>query len=65
MKKEKGIAIAIDNCCAIEMVDSKYRIISSKPTANAYKVYWKHNQYFEEKIKKTKTFQCLSKLLKK
>jgi len=39
MKKEKGIAIAIDNCCAIEIIDNKYRVLTSKSTANAYKVY--------------------------
>ena len=65
MKKEKGIAIAIDNCCAIEIVDGKYRIIASNPTANAYKVYWKNNKYFEEPIEKTKVFQQLNGLLKK
>lgn len=65
MKKEKGIAIAIDNCCAIEIIDNKYRILTSKSTANAYKVYWKNNKYFKEKIEKTQTFQCLNKLLYK
>jgi hypothetical protein len=39
MKKEKGIALALDNCCALEIIDNQYRIIISKPTANAYKVY--------------------------
>jgi len=39
MKKEKGIALAFDNCSAIEVIDNTYRIITSKPTANAYKVY--------------------------
>ena len=40
MEKVSGVAIAVDNCCAIEILDEKYRIISSKPSANAYKVYW-------------------------
>ncbi len=65
MKKTSGIAIAIENCCAIEIVDDKYRIISSKSPANAYKVYWKGGEYFEEIIKKERKFELLKNLLKK
>ena len=52
MKKTSGVAIAIDNCCAIEVIDDKYKIIDSKSSANAYKVYWKNNEYYKEIIKK-------------
>jgi dipeptidase E len=65
MKKTSGVAIAIDNCCAIEVIDDKYRIISSKVSANAYRVYWKANKYRQEKIKKEKEFRSLKELLKK
>ncbi len=65
MKETSGVAIAIDNCCAIEIINDKYRIIDSKPTANAYKVYWKENKYHEKIIKKEKDFRLLKDLLKK
>jgi len=65
MKKTSGVAIAIDNCCAIEVVDDKYRIINSRPSAKAYKVYWKDNRYYEEIVKKEKEFKSLKDLLKK
>lgn len=65
MRKTSGVAIAIDNCCAIEVIDDKYRIISSKTSANAYKIYWKANKYHQEKIKKEKEFRSLKELLKK
>ena len=65
MKKTSGVAIAIDNCCAIEVIDDKYRIINSKPSANAYKVYWKGSKYHEEVIKQDKEFKLLKDLLKK
>jgi dipeptidase E len=39
MKKISGIAIAVENCCAIEIIDNSYRIISSKKTAKVYKIY--------------------------
>lgn len=65
MKKTSGVAIAIDNCCAIEIINDEYRIISSKPSAKAYKVYWKGGKYYEEIIKKEKDFKLLKDLLKK
>ncbi len=65
MRRTSCVAIAIDNCCAIEIIDNKYRIISSKPSANGYKVYWKGNKYCEEVIKKEKEFKSLSGLLRK
>ena len=65
MKKTSGVAIALDNCCAVEIIDNKYRIISSKPSANAYKVYWKTDKYYEEIIKKEKVLNSLDSLLKK
>ena len=65
MRKTSGVAIAIDNCCTIEIINDKYKIISSKPQANAYKVYWKESKYYEEVIKKEKDLRLLKDLLKK
>jgi len=56
MKKTSGVAIAIDNCCAVEFVDDTYRVIASKPSAKAYRVYWKAGKYHEEEIAKRKDF---------
>lgn len=65
MKNTPGVAIAIDNCCALEIIDDKYRIIDSKSTANAYKVYWKTGKYHKEVIKKEKIFKPLREILAK
>lgn len=65
MRKTSGIAIAIDNSCAVEFVDNTYRIIASKPGAHAYKVYWKRGKYHEEKIVRKKDFTPMSDLLTK
>lgn len=56
MKKTYGVAIAVDNCAAIEIVDKKYRIINSKKRAKAYKVYWKNNRFFSISLKKSSGF---------
>lgn len=65
MKQTPGVALAVDNCCAIIILDNKFRIISSKKNANAYKVYWKNGQYFEERINKTETYREINKLITK
>lgn len=65
MSKTSGVSIAIDNCCAIQIIDDKYKVICSKETANAYKVYWKANKFYEEIIPKEQEFKPLKELLKK
>ena len=65
MKKTSGIAIAMDNCTALEITEKNYRIIYSKKTANAYKVYWKNNKYHEDKLPKDGKFRPLEELLSK
>lgn len=65
MQKTSGVAIAIDNSCAVEFFDDTYRVITSKPNANAYKVYWKNGKYHEEEIAKKKDFASISDLLAK
>ena len=64
MKKTPGVAIAIDNCCAIEIIGEEYRILQSKKAANAYRVYWKAGKYFKELILVKKSLQSLDELLK-
>jgi dipeptidase E len=65
MRKTSGVAIAIDNCCAIEIIDDTYRIISSKDSANAYKVFWLKNKYHEIMISKQKGFLPYLELFQK
>ena len=65
MKKTQGIAIALDNCCALEIVDDKYRIITSRKNAKAYKVYWRGDCFYELPIKEINEFQDISELLRK
>jgi len=65
MRRTTEIGLAFDNCSAIEIVDDKYRIITSNRQANAYRVYWKNGKYHEEIIDKKKTFSPLDELLRK
>lgn len=65
MKRTPGVGIALDNYCAIEIIDNNYRIVADKKTANAYKVYWKKGKYNEELIEKKEKVQPLALLFNK
>ncbi len=65
MKRTRGVSIAMDNCCALEIIDDRYRIITSKPSAKAYRVYWRNGQYHKEIIPKETGFRSLNMLLDK
>jgi dipeptidase E len=65
MLKTRGIAIALENCSAIEVVDNSYRILTSMKHKNAWKVYWHKGQYIKQKLARKGDFQPLSELLKK
>lgn len=48
-KRTTGVAIAIEDGCAVEIDNNKYRVISFAG-GKAYKVYWKQGKYIQEKI---------------
>ncbi len=59
-----GIGIAIDGSCAIEFIDDKYRVITSKDHANAFRVFRKRGRVISAIIPKRKTFTQVAKLYK-
>ncbi len=65
MSRTSGIGIALDDNCALEIVDERYKIISSKEEANAHKVYYKNGKLIYELVPKQKDFALLSDLLSK
>ena len=65
MRKTSGVAVALDNCCAIEFLDENYRILTSKINANAYKVYYRKGEFHEEPIEKKKGLSPVKTLLSK
>lgn len=70
LKDTDLLGIAMSNCCAIEIVDNKYRLITSDASkygieAYGLKTYWKDGKYIEEKIEKLEEFKDINKLLSK
>ncbi len=50
IQKIGGMGIAIDNDCAIAYLDDEVRVLSSKPSAKAYRVYKKKGKVVSEVI---------------
>ncbi|MDP3956595.1 MAG: peptidase E [bacterium] len=63
LKGTKERAVAVDNCAALEIIDDRYRVVTSKPRASAYLCHWKGNKYIKKSLRGVKKFQLLSKLL--
>jgi len=62
IREHGGIAIALDNCAAIEVVNGKYRIVTSLKSARAYKVYRQGNKIIQEVIPVRQEFSDLEEL---
>lgn len=60
LKGTKKVAVALDNCSAIEIWDNKFRILRSKSTAKAYKVYWTADEYNIEELPYSEDFAPMS-----
>jgi dipeptidase E len=62
MRKTPGVAVAMDNCAALEVVGDRFRAIASKPGANVYRVRWSKGKYFQEPIPKDGRWSPLGSL---
>ncbi len=59
------VAIALDECASIEIIDNQYRILSPSVKCKARRTYWLKGKYFVEEILPTEEFQSLKVLLTK
>ena len=65
MLKTPGVAIALDNCAALEVVGDRCRVLAAKPSAAAYRIFWKGKVYFHERLSERNGWMSLTLLLKK
>lgn len=56
----RKVAIALDNCSAIEIQDDTFRILHSKPNAQAFKVYWADGTYYTETLRSSSEYAPLA-----
>ena len=65
LAKHPEAGIAIDNNCALEVIDDSYRLITSQPGAKAYSVYKQRGQVVTEQIEEKDELTPISELLNK
>ena len=68
LKTSNEIGLSMSNCCALEIIDDQYRLITSDAsyhgiTAYGLKSYWENGEYREESLDVSPTFKPLSELL--
>jgi len=64
IQKVGGMGLALDDCCAIEIIDDKFRIISSKKGANGFRLIKKNSKVIEEQLEQKEVLQPLKNLLR-
>lgn len=65
MKKYSAVGIAIDNHCAMEFIDGKYKVITAKKDRHSYKVFKKRGKVIIEEIPESKEYKPISNLYKR
>ena len=63
IRKRGGLGIALDNQCALAVVDDTYRVLSATETANAYRVFKQEGEVITEVIERRSAWSPLSDLL--
>lgn len=63
MRRTKGVAVALDNCAAIEIINDRYRILSSGKNRHAWKVCWHRGEYIRQKLPAESGFRSMQGLL--
>ena len=58
------VAVALENCVALEVIGDKYKIIKSDNSKKGYKTYWINGEYIEKEIICEKEYGSLNELIK-
>ena len=64
VQKHGGPGVAIDNHCALEIIDGEFRVITSQPGAGAYRVNRGRGQATVENIPQSQEFAPISSLIR-
>lgn len=63
MNRTPGVAIALENSTAIDIVDGNYRILTSRQGAKAYKLYWRNHLFHKKELPQHRGYNPLENLL--
>ena len=64
MKTTDGVGIALDDNCAIEIIDGTYRFIRSKENTYAKRIYYKNGKVHSEKLEASDDYRLIDSLFK-
>ena len=65
VRKHSGVAVAVDNNCAIEVIDDTYRVITSQPDAGAYKLVNQRGEVSVQRIEQKEEYSPIARLLQR
>ena len=65
VRKHSDVAVAIDNRCALEVVDDTYRIISLQADAGVYKLTKRRGELSTRRIEQKKEYEPIAGLLQR
>jgi len=57
------VAVVLEDCVALEVVNDKYRIIKSDKSKKGYKTYWHNGEYTEKEIMCAETYGDFNELI--
>ena len=63
MRRHSGVGIGVEDCCALEVIDGSYRIITSREDAAAYRIESSRGRLLLDEIPQSRAFAPLSDLL--
>lgn len=63
MRGTPGVAVAVENGTAIEIVDDHYRILTSIRNRNAWRVYWRRGRHYRDRLPAGSDWRLLADLL--
>ena len=65
VRKHSDVAVAIDNNCAVEVVDDTYRVITSRAAAGAYKLLNRRGELLVKRIEQKEEYEPIALLLQR
>jgi dipeptidase E len=62
MRQTPGVALAATNCASIQIRGDQYRVLTSKPGAGVYKVFWKKKRFHHLEVAARKDWASIHEL---
>ena len=61
MKRTKDVALAFEDCTALQIEENNYKVLKIKDTSKVYKCYWEKEKYIKQELPNFGTLEQLTK----